>query len=73
MSAEGEGTARLLVIYIDGKYAYIEVAALHCLTARHNLLSVSGALQGGWKTTLDEDSGRLQGRSKKQVEIQFDK
>ena len=72
MKAKGEGTVCLPVITTDGSTAIVEVAALHCPDARHDLLSLAGAFDGGWSATLKDQKGCLHSPDGRQVDLEYD-
>ena len=72
MKAEGEGTIRLQVTTRTGSISYIEVTALHCPDARHDLLSLAGIFDTGWIASFGDKSGMLRAPDGQMIELEYD-
>ena len=73
LDAVGEGTLSLPVQATDGSTVYIEVEALHCSTARYNLVSVSSLLASGMNVIFGQDnSGVVECKDGRRIKLTYE-
>ena len=72
MNTFGKGIIDLVTRTRDGNTATMTLDALHCPTARHNLLSLGSLLDQDWSASLKKRAGTLKTPDKQQVDLEFD-